>query len=55
MATPDDDADDYGDSLIGDDAEEYWAMMESECHMDRRGQCGLAGSEWCEFECPFNR
>lgn len=26
-----------------------------DCAMDRRGNCGKAGSEECEFECPFNR
>lgn len=26
-----------------------------DCHMDRNGQCGAAGSEDCEFECPYRR
>jgi len=26
-----------------------------DCHMDRHGACGKAGSEECEFECPFRR
>lgn len=26
-----------------------------DCAMDRRGQCGKAGSEECDWECPFNR
>lgn len=25
-----------------------------DCGMDRHGGCGKAGSEECEFECPFN-
>jgi hypothetical protein len=24
-----------------------------DCHMDRHGNCGKAGSEECEFECPY--
>lgn len=23
-----------------------------DCHMGNDGQCGAAGSEWCDFECP---
>jgi hypothetical protein len=38
---PDDD-DDF-------DYEEEW---EFDCHMDRNGICGMAGSEDCDFECP---
>ena len=26
-----------------------------DCHMDRNGACGKAGSEECEFECPYRR
>lgn len=26
-----------------------------DCHMDRSGNCGKAGSEECEFECPYRR
>jgi hypothetical protein len=25
-----------------------------DCHLDRHGNCGKAGSEECEFECPYN-
>lgn len=28
---------------------------EFDCHMDREGHCGAAGSEDCEFECPYRR
>lgn len=28
--------------------------FEFDCGMDRNGVCGKAGSEECEFECPFN-
>ncbi len=37
-----------------DDAEED-EFERFDCHMDRRGACGKAGSEECEFECPFRR
>jgi hypothetical protein len=26
-----------------------------DCHMDRHGACGKAGSEECEFECPYRK
>ena len=26
-----------------------------DCHMDKHGACGKAGSEECEFECPYRR
>jgi hypothetical protein len=26
---------------------------EFDCHMDRNGFCGKAGSEECDFECPY--
>lgn len=28
---------------------------EFDCHMGRGGHCGAAGSEMCEFECPYRR
>lgn len=34
------------------DLDEYEAF---DCHMDRSGHCGAAGSEDCEFECPYRR
>jgi hypothetical protein len=33
--------------------DEEWAYMS--CSMDRRGQCGQAGTEFCDFECPVMR
>jgi hypothetical protein len=27
--------------------------LEFDCHLDLNGYCGKAGSEECEFECPF--
>jgi len=38
---PDDDFDD-------EETDEYL-----DCHMDREGLCGKAGSEECEFDCPY--
>lgn len=32
------------------DEDEEW---EFDCGMDRDGLCGKAGSEECDFECPF--
>lgn len=28
---------------------------EFDCAMDRDGNCGMAGSEECDFECPYNQ
>ena len=36
-----------------DGTEDY--EPEFDCHMDRNGGCGKAGSEECEFECPYNK
>jgi hypothetical protein len=35
-----------------DELDEYEAF---DCHMDRNGHCDSAGSEDCEFECPYRR
>jgi hypothetical protein len=37
-----------------DDEDQFDDGFEFDCHMDRNGMCDLAGSEDCEFECPFN-
>lgn len=42
------DPDEYDDPEF-DDESGAWPM---DCHMHHDGQCGAAGSEWCEFECP---
>lgn len=34
-----------------EDDEDGWAEMMCSMHSD--GQCGQAGSEYCDFECPF--
>lgn len=36
-----------------DDDEDEFEYFD--CHRDRSGYCGKAGSEECEFECPYNR
>lgn len=41
----------YDEIDDGDDDEDGWAEMM--CHLHPDGQCGAAGSEYCEFECPF--
>lgn len=33
-----------------DDAAEY---LSEECGKDQRGRCSMAGTEYCDFECPF--
>lgn len=58
-------ADDYYDSIMRQqdeweprdededlDDEDDWPL---DCHMHADGQCGAAGSEHCEFECPVMR
>lgn len=42
-----DDADEFTD----DDAIEE---LMGECGQDRNGYCSLAGTEYCDFECPFS-
>jgi hypothetical protein len=45
--------DDFNDQLDDEiELDEYEAF---DCHMDRSGHCGAAGSEDCEFECPYRR
>lgn len=42
------DDEDENEGPIEEDENEYL-----DCHMDRNGYCGKAGSEECEFECPY--
>lgn len=49
-------ADRYDD--CDDQIEDEYELDEYEafdCHMGRSGHCGAAGSEDCEFECPYRR
>lgn len=42
------------DADQGLDSIEVGEDFEADCHLDwRDGLCGAAGSEWCDFECPF--
>lgn len=42
-------------SAYDDDLEEIDPLEEKlgECQLMPDGQCMLAGSEWCDFECPM--
>ncbi len=49
-------------SLCGFDLEAYQELVDEDdntepdyfdCAMDRTGACGKAGSEECDFECPY--
>lgn len=44
---------DEGEADEIDDLDE-WEEAASECGQDESGACSLAGSEFCEFDCPFN-
>ena len=46
---------DFEPYLSDDDGEEMDPLEEklSECQLMRDGQCLLAGSQWCDFECPM--
>ena len=39
------------DDSYDHDDDDPWETFD--CHMDRDGYCGKAGSEECEFECPY--
>ena len=42
---------DYADEYDTDD-EPYDEEDDFDCHMGPDGQCGAAGSEMCDFDCP---
>jgi hypothetical protein len=44
---------DLDDEFFDDGPDEYDPA--DECGMTADGYCMLAGSEWCDFECPFSR
>jgi hypothetical protein len=44
-----DDHDFYGDDLDEDEFDSF------DCAMDLDGQCGKAGSEECDWMCPYQR
>jgi hypothetical protein len=49
------------DELTDEDLEDYELDEEEDefesfdCHLGRDGICGKAGSEECDFECPYRR
>lgn len=34
------------------DEDDQYSLGPEECYMDNKGQCSMAGSEYCDFECP---
>lgn len=44
--------DEYGDDYEPDEWDE-WEVALSECGMTPWGTCMLAGTEHCDFDCPF--
>jgi hypothetical protein len=46
-----DDDDDYSDE--DDDGLDPMDELDLECMLGHDGQCGLAGSEHCDFVCPY--
>lgn len=48
--------DDHLDDLAPDDCDldDEEAEAEMNCGSHRRGQCDLAGTEWCDWSCPFS-
>lgn len=50
MSPPEDE--DFDDHYFGDDDGDDFDPAD-ECRLMEDGQCLLAGSEWCDFECPY--
>jgi hypothetical protein len=44
--------DDNDDGSFSDD--DAMEELESECGRGRDGSCSLAGTEYCDWECPFS-
>jgi hypothetical protein len=47
--------DDAEDEWERADAEDEWERAMSECGMMADGYCSAAGSEYCDWDCPFSR
>ncbi|MEO9231538.1 MAG: hypothetical protein ABI216_21670 [Devosia sp.] len=45
-----DDPHDYDDDFEDDDYDDF-----EDCGMGPDGQCSMAGSEWCDWDCPRSR
>lgn len=39
--------------MFDDDSPDDQAELDFDCGMMDDGLCGYAGSEWCDFECPY--
>ncbi|GAC1640125.1 MAG: hypothetical protein NVS9B14_21530 [Candidatus Acidiferrum sp.] len=48
----DEEFDDFDDEEFDEEEDEFESF---DCHRDSHGYCGKAGSEECEFDCPYNR
>lgn len=46
-------SDDEPDDGLPDDDEDEDDDLMDECMLGRDGQCGLAGTEHCDFRCPM--
>ena len=46
---------DEDDGYPYDEEEPFDCDDDFDCGMDSRGNCGKAGSEECEWECPYGR
>ncbi|MGE0133279.1 MAG: hypothetical protein AB7U82_34815 [Blastocatellales bacterium] len=49
----DDQYDDFWDDAEYDDEEDELELAMQECGQTRDGGCLLAGTEYCDFDCPF--
>ena len=45
--------DPYDDDVSAAELDEMNDEFTFDCHMDRNGYCGLAGTEECDFDCPY--
>lgn len=52
MSVEPDDRSDFDDFCESAEDDEFEAATLN-CSLDQHGHCGQAGSEHCEFECPF--
>ena len=53
MSEPDTNDQDDFDFYVDDPDEDEFESFD--CAMDRNGHCGKAGSEQCDWECPYQR
>lgn len=51
---PNGDYDDFDGAEL-DGTEDEAELDDLSCQMGPDGFCGAAGSEWCEFDCPYRR